>query len=143
MRWSRLLTTDSLVENLKDTLWIFHLAFLVIIAGLLAVVEKNLVNDELPQDFAVKSVLLELEVEVFDTSVARLVFLLMQLLEEGVLHSLLCTHSFSRIIAKKSSHQVKGIFLNAWEEFFKRDTLGLLDAVVQESAHTLVFDLVH
>ena len=106
-------------------------------------VEKNLVNDELPQDFAVKSVLLELEVEVLDTSVARLVFLLMQLLEEGVLHGLLCTHSFSRIIAKKSSHQVKGVFLNAWEEFFKRDTLGLLDAVVQESAHTLVFDLVH
>ena len=137
------MTTDSLVENLKDTLWIFHLAFLVIIAGLLAVVEKNLVNDELPQDFPVKSVLLELEVEVLDASVARLIFLLMQLLEEGVLHCLFSTDSFSRIIAKKSSHQVKGIFLNAWEEFFKRDTLGLLDAVVQESAHTLVFDLVH
>jgi hypothetical protein len=109
------LSTHSLVENLKDTLWIFHLAFLVIIAGLLAVVEKNLVNDELPQDFPVKSVLLELEVEVLDASVARLIFLLMQLLEEGVLHCLLSTDSFSGIIAKKSAHEVECIFFNARE----------------------------
>jgi len=107
------------------------------------VVEKNLVNDELPQDFAVKSVLLELEVEILDASVARLIFLLMQLLEEGVLQGLLCTDSFSGIIAKKTAHQVESVLLNAREELLKGDTLGLLDAVVQEGAHTLVFDLIH
>ena len=67
----------------------------------------------------------------------------MQLLEEGVLHCLLCTESFSWIIAKKSLHQVECILLDAREELFKGDTLGLPDAVSQESLDALIFDLVH
>ena len=67
----------------------------------------------------------------------------MQLLEEGVLQSLLGTDSLSRVIAKKTAHQVESVLLNAWEELLEGDTLGLLDAVVQECAHTLVLDLIH
>ena len=67
----------------------------------------------------------------------------MQLLEEGVLQGLLGTDSFGGIIAKKSAHQVESVLLNAWEELFEGDTLSFLNAVVQESAHTLILDLVH
>lgn len=80
-----------MIKNLQDTLGILDFALLVIITRFFTVIEKNLVGNELSQDFLVKSVLLKLKVEVFNASVSWLVFSLVKLFKERVLKNFLST----------------------------------------------------
>lgn len=80
-----------MIKNLQDTLGILDFALLVIITRFFTVIEKNLVGNELSQDFLVKSVLLKLKVEVFNASVSWLIFSLVKLFKERVLKNFLST----------------------------------------------------
>ncbi len=80
-----------MIKNLQDTLGILDFALLVIITRFFTVIEKNLVGNELSQDFLVKSVLLKLKVEIFNASVSWLIFSLVKLFKERVLKNFLST----------------------------------------------------
>lgn len=133
----------ALVKNLEHTLGVLGLALFVVVARVSTVVEKNLVGNELPQDFLIKSILLEFEIKILDARVPRLVLLLVQLLEERVLEGLLGAQPLGRVVAKQLAEEVEGVLLDAGEQLLEGDALRFLDAVIEEVADALVLDLVH
>jgi hypothetical protein len=54
-------------------------------------VKEYFVDDELPKNLAIQSVLLKFEIEIIDVAIRGLVFFLVKLLEERVLQCLLST----------------------------------------------------
>ena len=93
--------SNPLVEYLKNSLRVLSLALIIVLTSFLAVIEEYFVDNELTQDLAIKCVLLEFEFEVLDVSVARLIFLLVKLLEERMLKSFISTESLCWIIRKE------------------------------------------
>jgi hypothetical protein len=107
------------------------------------VIQQNLINYEFSKDLAIESVLLEFELEVLNESILRFCLLLVQVLEVGVLESLLSAESLIGVIAEEFAHQVKRIFFDAREELLEADPLGLLLTLDQEVADASVLDLVN
>ena len=106
-------------------------------------IQQNLINYEFSKDLAIESVLLEFELEVLNESILRFCLLLVQVLEVGVLESLLSAESLIGVIAEEFAHQVKRIFFDAREELLEADPLGLLLTLDQEVADASVLDLVN
>jgi hypothetical protein len=107
------------------------------------VIQQNLIYYEFSKDLAIESVLLEFELEVLNESILRFCLLLVQVLEVGVLESLLSAESLIGVIAEEFAHQVKRIFFDAREELLEADPLGLLLTLDQEVADASVLDLVN
>ncbi len=106
-------------------------------------IQQNLIYYEFSKDLAIESVLLEFELEVLNESILRFCLLLVQVLEVGVLESLLSAESLIGVIAEEFAHQVKRIFFDAREELLEADPLGLLLTLDQEVADASVLDLVN
>ena len=106
-------------------------------------IEQYFINNELPENLSIQSVLLKFEIEILNVSISRLIIFLVKLFEKRMLEGLLSTQSLCRIIAKQLAHQIQGIFLNTWEQPFESHFFCFSRAFIQEVTHTHVFDLIN
>ena len=70
---------------------VLGLHLIVVFSGILRVIEKYLVDNELSEDLAIQSILLKFEIEILNVSIPRLILFLVKVLEIRVLKSLLST----------------------------------------------------
>lgn len=106
-------------------------------------VEEYFIDNELPKNLAIQSVLLKFKIEILNMSIGGLIILLVKLFEEGVLECLLSAQSLCRIIAKQLAHQIQGIFLNTREQPLESHSLCFSSAFVEEVTNAHIFDLIN
>ena len=90
--WERIWSsTNSLIERFQNTVRIFRLDPLIVLASFLRMVQEYFVDNEFSKYLAIQSVLLKFEIEIIYLGIRWLVLFLVKLLEEWVLESLLST----------------------------------------------------
>ena len=80
-----------MVERFQNTVRVFCLDLLIVLASFLRMVQEYFVDNELSKNLAIQSVLLKFEIEIIYLGIRGLLLFLVKLFEEWVLESLLST----------------------------------------------------
>lgn len=83
--------TNSLVEDLENTLRILQLALFIVLTSLLRMIKEYFIDNQLSKDLSIQSVLLKFKIEIFNMSIRGLVFFLVKFLEEWMFEGLFGT----------------------------------------------------